>query len=93
MPDDEIEFGTEHAPRLLGQACALLPKGTDLGAFEDLIERNALALAWDALEAAAFPSAPPGFWPYMAQAARELHENARMKRAMLAITLEAIGAD
>lgn len=70
-PDDELEFDAEQAPRLLAQACALLKPPADLGGFEELLERNALPEAWDALAAAAKP-APEGFWALMTKAAREL---------------------
>ncbi|MBS1148543.1 MAG: hypothetical protein H6Q89_241 [Myxococcaceae bacterium] len=83
MPeDDELEFGVDLAPRLLGQACALLGPHHDLGQFEELLEQRALTGAWDALaQAVALHPAPPGFWELLAGAAAELGLADQVRRA------------
>lgn len=68
-PDEELQFGTDEAPRLLGLACALLKPPHDLGRFEELLEHNDLPAAWEALASAVKGSPPPeGFWRLMEQA-------------------------
>jgi hypothetical protein len=80
-PDDELEFGTDEAPRLLGQACALLGPQHDIGRFEELVEQNALEAAWDALAEAGKSAAPDGFWPLMALGAGHLGSARRQHQA------------